>query len=353
MPERFNKTMNTKHLTRFLSAVLVIVSSSACSPEAQDHDEFEEVEPLDEESPEDTAVPAPPGLELDSSFIDGEPYEPHAACTGTNGGWSYCNSLCPCDVDEGDCDNDFECLPGLECIHDVGLDYGWNSSVDVCRDMEGGLQVTNGMRLWLSADVGVYTSGTGVYRWDDQSPYDNDAYTNDSARYPSRISGALNGRPVLRFYGDDILTLEHELQLDDMSIFVVAKNNKNSGFHMILGAGGNQPNNQFRFQSSTGVLFAGYGNGMPVITTNVGNNMVYHSLNVNYDGSTWEVRRDGQLKSSTAFSSNGDWGLRHVGAWYSQYPLVGDIAEIIVYDRDLSAQERVSVQNYLDAKYNL
>lgn len=48
------------------------------------------------------------------------------------GGWGYCTSDCPCESGQGDCDTNSDCAPGLTCIHNVGANFGWYSSVDVC-----------------------------------------------------------------------------------------------------------------------------------------------------------------------------------------------------------------------------
>ena len=48
-------------------------------------------------------------------------------------GWTGCSSSNQCDIGEGDCDNDNECLPGLKCVDNVGGKYGFSSSSDVCE----------------------------------------------------------------------------------------------------------------------------------------------------------------------------------------------------------------------------
>jgi len=48
-------------------------------------------------------------------------------------GWSYCSASDPCPDGFGDCDSDAECATGTVCVHDVGADYGWGSTVDVCE----------------------------------------------------------------------------------------------------------------------------------------------------------------------------------------------------------------------------
>ena len=49
-----------------------------------------------------------------------------------NGDYDYCSSSSPCSEFEGDCDSDAQCASGLECVHDVGADYGFASNVDMC-----------------------------------------------------------------------------------------------------------------------------------------------------------------------------------------------------------------------------
>ncbi|MEM9463128.1 MAG: hypothetical protein AAGF11_53795 [Myxococcota bacterium] len=49
------------------------------------------------------------------------------------GGWGFCSEACPCGNNQGDCDSEDECLPGLECVEDIGANYGWAWNVDVCK----------------------------------------------------------------------------------------------------------------------------------------------------------------------------------------------------------------------------
>ncbi|WP_428267233.1 choice-of-anchor L domain-containing protein [Haliangium sp.] len=46
---------------------------------------------------------------------------------------SFCTSECPCEHGEGDCDADEDCVPSLRCMRDVGLLYGYDDpEIDVC-----------------------------------------------------------------------------------------------------------------------------------------------------------------------------------------------------------------------------
>lgn len=48
--------------------------------------------------------------------------------------WDFCSTSCPCNVGEGDCDSDSECVTGLECIHDAADKVGLPSGMDVCLE---------------------------------------------------------------------------------------------------------------------------------------------------------------------------------------------------------------------------
>ncbi|WP_419658955.1 uncharacterized protein Dvar_78220 [Desulfosarcina variabilis str. Montpellier] len=56
-----------------------------------------------------------------------------SACPAFVPGPDACTSDCPCGEGEGDCDSDADCEAGLTCVEDVGADYGWPASRDVCE----------------------------------------------------------------------------------------------------------------------------------------------------------------------------------------------------------------------------
>ena len=58
---------------------------------------------------------------------------PTSCDAGPNGGWAHCTPGCPCDIGQGDCDSDRECMPGLVCKDDIGASYGFDATVDVCE----------------------------------------------------------------------------------------------------------------------------------------------------------------------------------------------------------------------------
>jgi len=56
-----------------------------------------------------------------------------AAChSGTVGDWNFCRDDCTCAEGEGQCDNDTECIAGLNCAVNKGAQYGLDWWIDVC-----------------------------------------------------------------------------------------------------------------------------------------------------------------------------------------------------------------------------
>jgi len=213
---------------------------------------------------------------------------------------------------------------------------------------------TSGLHLWLRADAGVISSGGRVSEWRDQSGNQRHATMTTASRQPYLVTGVLNSLPVLRFLGAQSLNLLTPAQPSTFTVFVVGKNTKTTeSFSMILGPGGNFPNNQLRWENGSQALFVGLGNNLPIITSNVGNTRTYHALSARYNGSSMTVYRDGNTVSSHSFTTSGPWTLASVGSWYSQYYMQGELAEIIIYDRVLSDAERSTVNAHLRSKYNL
>lgn len=226
---------------------------------------------------------------------------------------------------------------------------------------------TTGLHLWLRSDIGVTASPQGtssalrVTKWLDQSGNGRHASMSSAtsaalARQPYYVTGALNGLPVIQFQGGQSLGLDIWAQPTSFTVFVVGKNaNPSESFSMILGPGGNAPNNQLRWENGSNALFVGTGNAMPAFTSPIGNTRVYHALSGRYDNprSLMEVFRDGNPISTHSFRTTGPWTLASVGSWYSTYYMRGELAEVIIYDRPLSETERVAVNSYLEGKYGI
>lgn len=213
---------------------------------------------------------------------------------------------------------------------------------------------TSGMRLWLRADRG--TGGVGkLAKWRDQSGLGNDAFQTNVLLQPEIIANQLNGRPVVRFDGtDDSLELPNVLNgATKGEIFAIVKvgtlaaNTYSSLWQFGTGTGSGYYNTDRYddFGTSNTTLFSGEG------TVAMGQ---YHFYNVSATSGAWIDRynaheRTRRNEPTISFRANPRLGGNHG----TNYPLKGDIAEIIVYDRVLSVSEREAVMYELSRRYEV
>ncbi len=55
------------------------------------------------------------------------------ACPWPPGHGHFCRDCGPCASGQGDCDNDSQCQPGLACVDNIGAEFGFSVAIDVCR----------------------------------------------------------------------------------------------------------------------------------------------------------------------------------------------------------------------------
>lgn len=88
---------------------------------------------------------------------------------------------------------------------------------------------TNGLQLWLQADVGVTLNGqSSVAQWLDQSPNAINLAQGAEGQQPQLVAQGINGKPLLRFDGgNDILRTAGAVNVfqgkTDWTIFLVAR----------------------------------------------------------------------------------------------------------------------------------
>ena len=259
------------------------------------------------------------------------------------------------------------------------------------------LTVTNGLQVWLRADVGVAAdSGGKVLNWTDQSGNGNNASyyaeygTNCSATYVER---GLNGLPVLSFNGlhyyGDTLVLAKPLNLSKgASIFIVARNADVSNTNKVGGMGWNglfhlgNTANPFTL-AKAGIddldIYWGTGDssysGQPFYAVNaassyllvpnagptaaLGHGYLYDVI-ATAGGATQRVDQvdlvaappSGATVGSHFLPTNtASYAAIGIGYAFFSYGLDGDIAEILVYNAALSLADRDAVERYLHNKW--
>ncbi len=214
------------------------------------------------------------------------------------------------------------------------------------------------LKLWLASDSGVDTSGGKVSEWFDKSGNSNNATQSTSADEPSYQASVINSKPALSFDGTSTyLALPSAaslgLQNSDYEMFIVAKSSSSS---LQFVEGGTAGNYELQLNGSSGARFIPAGsNYLDEGNSNDYTNGLAHIFELKASSSEGIIRVDGSaggyVLSNTQSSDAGNLviGRRGDGSYFFN----GDIAEIIIYNANLTSSQRLAVANYLSQKYNI
>ncbi len=232
-------------------------------------------------------------------------------------------------------------------------------------------------QMWLSASSAVYHDGgvtlctntQAVQQWNDLSGNGNHFQQLTGGSQPLWQSAGLNSVPSVRFNGSSnfmtvINGVNPNFSHDGMTIFIVFQEITQVGAHVALLCKGTANDNRIMFLVDTSPgsrqlmryweLASGSKNQIGPTT---GYMMTYRMalINTNSGMAREEMFMQGaQVASKNAFlpawDTGNNWaiGANSTGA---SFFLAGDIAELIIYNRDLSEYERQEVETYLAQKY--
>lgn len=227
---------------------------------------------------------------------------------------------------------------------------------------------------WIKADAGTYTTGAGnITDWRDQSP--TEKYMRYLNSDPALIQGAANFNPTVRFDGDDWLrtdygtgTTNFTSSFGQAEVFAVTKaqsSNLNNGNPFDFGGTYNS-----HYTWSNEYIYNDFGTTIRKawhpVTKNVAEGggftsgatidvKQYNIYNTYSAPNDWKAAFNGNTAytsttNTVSFAPNA--GGNHIGA-ISGYPYYGDISEVILFKRKLTATERQKVNSYLAVKYGI
>ena len=228
--------------------------------------------------------------------------------------------------------------------------------------------VTNqSLILWLRADLGVTNSAGQISAWADESGQANTAKQNTSSHQPLYVTNALNGLPVVQFNGTNYFSLPSTLfngttGAEALVVLNVATNPP--GANQTLWEWGNYNNNGggVYYPNTSGAISEDFGSAPPyypytvpyTVGAPIQSLTQYHVYEVAGQASFWGAWINGVTQASTTNNNYGTWGSYYLGGGLgAANPFVGDVAEVLVFNRTLSANERLIVNNYLNLKYAL
>lgn len=230
--------------------------------------------------------------------------------------------------------------------------------------------ILEGCQLWLDADDSstIIESSDLVHRWNDKSGKGNDATQGTGLAQPATNATTQNSKNVLDFDGGDYLsvsslasvmsgadkpvTLFHVTRATDISV---------SQYIIIWGRDtSSAPLYGNRYESSSievikrddAATLKSDSGGTPVnnVFNIISDSNTGTASTVNLNGA--EVISAGDIDVGTTTLDNFTVGASDRNGSVS-LNLTGSIAEIIIYDRALSAAEIASVQTYLSPKWGI
>jgi hypothetical protein len=216
-----------------------------------------------------------------------------------------------------------------------------------------------GLQAWLAADQGVVADASGkVSRWTDQSGTTRDATQTNAAAQPTLRANAINGKPGLYFDGtDDALSVAVDINpattpnLTVVTVFASATNattlrkvysNDDGGYDRTAG-----------LDNRAGTNYAIYaGSGVRDFFT-LSANTAYQTTDA-WTPTQFTGRVNGRNVTTQPVTATTGLSRLTIGSnpTYGEY-WMGPIAEILVYNRLLSAAEQSQVESYLAAKYRI
>lgn len=226
----------------------------------------------------------------------------------------------------------------------------------------------SGLRLWLDAGAGISADEDGrVKRWDDQSGHGNAVSGSGGASGPEFVKNAINGRPALRFEGDQDLgqtlgrqELELKGQEDALTMVLVYRANEKtfsgkvlcygSGMgtgHVLLGVPFNV-DVQKRFSSDAAGDYQ-IGQGYRVFTVRVNGTEGLLELFENGRQTGQRTKEPFDVKDAARLLL----GARSSGRGNNRLGCRADLAEVLIYNSTLSDDQRRGVEQYLMRKYGL
>jgi hypothetical protein len=220
----------------------------------------------------------------------------------------------------------------------------------------GGDMPLAAMREWLRADAGItVAAANAVSGWNDQSGHGNHATQSNGTNQPTYVANVANGRPVLRFNGNNFFPLPDFMNgatAGEVFVVVSASYAVSAQWRGLWRMGQN-PYPHFPIANNAINIEEDWGSttirtvGNPAQALNQ-----FNIYNVSSAASLWSARLNGTVLTQSPTNTVYFRSDPLLGKNTNDY-FLGDIAEFISFDRVLSAAERETVGEYLAQKYAL
>jgi len=221
--------------------------------------------------------------------------------------------------------------------------------------------VTSGLKVWLDAGdlTALVTNGSGkVSQWNNLATLWRHATQSTSSAQPLYRTNGLNRHPSLSFNGANVISTPSFMNYSNHSVFVVAQATITNQYRDILGSGGTSPGDILLMNVVEGKYRGHYWPttsmySLDSVTRSVTRPVIYEQT---VDDTTMRILRSGQLDGTRTITGVRTNALRAVclGRRYVSVgsdSFIGEMSEVLVYDRALSSNECVQIETYLYEKW--
>lgn len=220
---------------------------------------------------------------------------------------------------------------------------------------------TSNLVMWYRSDNGIANSGTNISQWSNSAGYTAHTMNQSGSSNPQLISNSLNGYDEIRFNASGILQTGSNLTTanfitNQASSFIIAKANTitSSWPYSTL------PHQAQRFSChipwSNSIVYYDIGTCCSASARiQVGGESSLTSYSQwSYDAnpsSGKQLYRDGRLLQSRNNTSTYSAHASHTFGLGDNFN--GNMTEVIIFNAKVNTAQRLIVQNYLSAKYNI
>jgi hypothetical protein len=233
----------------------------------------------------------------------------------------------------------------------------------------GGVGTTDGtssLKLWLDAAASstITESGGSISAWNDKSGNSNHATQSTASKKPTYQTNQINGNAAILFdESDDILTVSSSLITGTTDFHLIAAIKRGSlpstPADAIMGNYDVSANELVMYVGGGAGTHANrlwYGGGNVALgSTDVSNGTAAIFAGKRSGGSATiytNSTSDGSGTNSTSIPSGSNWTIGNYTSSTSD-AFKGHIAELLVFNVALKEAERILIDNYLSAKWNI
>jgi len=232
--------------------------------------------------------------------------------------------------------------------------------IQSCAAQANQLPKEDGLVLWLDAGKGITSpvNGNPVSMWEDQSGNGNHTVQGIASFKPIYITNELNGYPVVRFSGGEKYLRHSPILTNSYTAFYVLKLTESGENLVYYYHAGSVKTGDLGFFAETKNKEEGWGSAGNVDTSVTVRTSEFYPTLLDWRIHTHQpeaLYKDGVEVVYGRDDNVYAGGLTDIGSRSDHLTLffVGDIAEILVYDRILTVLEREMVETYLNAKYDI